>query len=231
MFVFGPLDRYRSLAIPLLAGSAACLLALLFVQLGSEVREGETRSFDTFFLDGARGLRAAQPWVADMMRDLSGVGSTVALTLLTVGVCGYLVLTSARLTALIVALSIGTAAIGVDLLKSTFGRLRPDSVFAHFAASGLSFPSGHSSMAAVVFLTFGALLARMHARRAERVYIMSAAALMTVLIGISRAALGVHWATDVLGGWAFGTAWATVWLLIAREADRRRLLASPLVST
>ena len=124
------------------------------------------------------------------------------------------------MTAAIVAVSIGTAAASVELMKTGFGRLRPDASFAQFAATGLSFPSGHSSMSAVVFLTLGVLLARTHARRSERFYILGVAALLTLLVGVSRAALGVHWATDVIGGWAFGTAWATGWLLIASRLER-----------
>jgi undecaprenyl-diphosphatase len=204
----------------MLAWFAASLLALLFLHLGSEVREGETRAFDSYFLQAARSLRAAQPWVAEVMRDLSGLGSTVTLALLTLCACGYLMLTSERVTAVLVALSVGSAAAGVELLKAAFGRLRPDAAFAEFAATGLSFPSGHSSLSAVVFLTLGVLLARTHGRLGERCYIVGVAVLMTLLVGISRAALGVHWATDVLGGWAFGTAWATAWLLVAKRLDR-----------
>jgi len=45
---------------------------------------------------------------------------------------------------------------------------------------------------------------------------------MTVLVGMSRIALGVHWATDVLCDWAFGAGWAIAWLLMARFLVRRR---------
>jgi undecaprenyl-diphosphatase len=209
------LDRHRLLVAPLVACSAASLLAWLFLLLGSEINEGETRGFDAYFLHAARTIRAAHPWVAEVMRDLSGLGSTVSLFLLTAGACGYLVLTSRRLSAVLVALSVGMATACVELLKAGFGRLRPDAAFSHFAAPGLSFPSGHSSMSAVVLLTLAALVARTHARPSERCYILGVAALLTILVGVSRAALGVHFATDVLGGWAFGTAWATAWLLIA----------------
>ena len=89
-------------------------------------------------------------------------------------------------------------------------------------ATGLSFPSGHATMSAVVFLTLGTLVASTRTLWVERLYILCAAAFMTMLVGASRIALGVHSATDVVGGWAFGSAWAIAWLLLAGFLDRRR---------
>jgi undecaprenyl-diphosphatase len=76
-------------------------------------------------------------------------------------------------------------------------------------------------MSAIAFLTMGALIAATRRRTRERIYILLVAGLLTLLVGISRVALGVHWATDVMGGWAFGAAWAVVWLLVARVFARR----------
>jgi undecaprenyl-diphosphatase len=214
-------DRYQSLLKPLLIGLASALLALTFVLLGSEVLEGDTRSFDTHLLHSAQSLRASHIWLAEVLRDLSGLGSTTVLTLFTVATIGYLALVSARTTAVLVGASVATGAILVSVFKSAFGRLRPDAAFAELVTSGLSFPSGHASMSAVVFLTLGALIASTRSRLGERVYILATAAFMTLLVGLSRVALGVHWATDVLGGWAFGAGWAMLWLLFARRSGGR----------
>ena len=210
-------NRHRTVSHPILVGPAAVLLATLFILLASEVTEGDTRAFDTHILHAAQALRIEEPWIADAMRDLSGLGSTVVLTVITIATCGYLALTGARVLSGLLAMSVVSAALLVSLLKALFGRHRPDAAFADFLASGLSFPSGHASMSAVVFLTFGALLASRNERLCEHLYIMCTAAGLTLLVGLSRIALGVHWATDVLGGWAFGAAWAITWLLIARE--------------
>jgi len=216
-----PKERHRALFRPLFFGLTAGLLLLAFALLGGEVLEGETRSFDTYLLREAQSLRARHPGVADVMRDLSGLGSTVVLTLFTVITVGYLVVVSARVTALVAAVSVVSGSVLVGVFKSSFGRLRPDAAYSDIAASGLSFPSGHATMSAAVFLTIGTLIASRRTAWNERVYILLAAATLTVLVGVSRVVLGVHWSTDVAGGWAFGSGWAIVWLLVARHAARR----------
>jgi undecaprenyl-diphosphatase len=215
------LERYRALLKPLLIVFVAATLALLFIVLAGEVREGDTRFFDMLLLLRAQELRAAYPWLAEVMRDLSGLGSTVVLTLVTVATVGYLALVSQRTTAVLVATSVISGTVLVSVFKAAFGRIRPDLAYAELPASGLSFPSGHASMSAIVFLTIAALLASSHTRISERTYILVTAGLTTFLVGLSRVALGVHYATDVIGGWAFGSAWAIVWLLLARDIARR----------
>lgn len=214
-----PPHSSRWLLQPALAWGAAIALFAAFGHLGSEIGEGETAGFDQRLLLAAQALRTAHAWISPTMRDLSGLGSTIVLTLATVAACGYLALTRAWRTALLMALSVASATATMSWLKSAFGRARPPVEFAEYAASGLSFPSGHSSMSAVVFLTLAMLLARTHERLSERVFILSTGLLLAVLVGLSRVALGVHWATDVLGGWAFGAAWTTAWWLVARHLD------------
>jgi undecaprenyl-diphosphatase len=213
-------DRYRSLFKPLLVGLAAAMLAWAFIGISSEMVEGDTRGFDTALLRAAQSSRVHWPWLGGVMRDLSGLGSSAVLTLFTLFSVGYLLLARARLTAALVAAAVVAGSAGVSLLKESFGRLRPDAAFAELVAPGLSFPSGHAGNSAIVFLTLGALLASTRNRRIERMYILAVASIMTLLVGLSRIALGVHWATDVLAGWAFGAAWALVWLLFARWLTR-----------
>jgi undecaprenyl-diphosphatase len=195
------------------------LMGALFLHLGSEIAEGETRRFDVFVLDAGRALRAAHPWMADVMRDLSGLGSAITLALVTLGACGYLAVTRSWATAAIVATAAVSGAVAVALFKAGFARARPDSQLAQIVVDGASYPSGHSSMAAVVYLTLGALIARMRERRVEKVYILGAAGMLAFLVGVSRAAMGVHWATDVAGGWALGIAWAAACIFAVRWAD------------
>jgi undecaprenyl-diphosphatase len=100
-----------------------------------------------------------------------------------------------------------------QLLKVGFARSRPDLVPYGTEVYTASFPSGHAMMAAVVYLTLGTLLARTESRRRVKSYVMAIAAVLTLLVGLSRIYLGVHWPSDVAAGWALGAGWsALAWL-------------------
>ncbi len=219
------LDSYSPLFRPLLTGLAAALLVWAFIAISSEMVEGDTRAVDMAILQAAQSLRAGHPWVPEVMRDLSGLGSTAVLTLFTLVTLGYLVVVRSWPTALLVAVAVIAGSVGVTLLKAQFARPRPGPDFAELLAPGMSFPSGHAAMSAIVFPTLGALLASTRSRAVEQVYILAMATLMAILVGTSRIALGVHWATDVLAGWALGTAWALLWLLVARKLMRTGRMA------
>ncbi|MCV2351573.1 phosphatase PAP2 family protein [Paucibacter sp. Y2R2-4] len=214
-------EAYRSVLKSLLLGGLAAVLAWLFLEVSGEVIGGGTRSLDLALLHAAQRLRAEHASLGSVMRDLSGVGSTLVLSLLTSMAVLYLLLLGRGLQAYLLAASVASGSLAVFVMKTAFGRSRPDPAFADMVALGLSFPSGHASISALVFLSLGALLASGRERLVERAFILFAAALMAVLIGLSRIALGVHWASDVVGGWAFGAAWAVLFLLLARKLARR----------
>ncbi len=214
-------DPVQDLWRPLLAAAFVAAMAFVFLKLGSEVVEGETQGFDQRVLLLAQTLRSQYPLLTLVMRDLTSLGSTVVMTLITTVTVSYLALFgSRRMAALVLSAMVSGSAL-VTAAKSLFGRARPDLAFADLTVSGLSFPSGHASMSAIAFLTMGALIAATRRRARERIYILLVAGLLTLLVGISRVTLGVHWATDVMGGWAFGAAWAVLWLQVARRLARR----------
>lgn len=198
----------------------AALSAYAFFKLADEVFEGETGRLDRAVLLALRNpADLSDPigpaWLEETMRDITALGSTVVLALITVAVILFLLLSRKGGTALMVAASVAGGTLLSNLLKWGYDRPRPDLVPHGMAVYTQSFPSGHAMMSAVVYLTLGVLLARSQARLRVKVFLLSCAAFLTVIVGLSRIYLGVHWPTDVLGGWAVGAAWAALcWLVM-----------------
>jgi undecaprenyl-diphosphatase len=110
----------------------------------------------------------------------------------------------------------------VTILKQIFDRQRPDIVPQLMTYNTPSFPSGHSMMSTVAYLTLAVLLAINFSDKKVRVYIIAVALIISILIGISRIYLGVHYPTDVLAGWAVGFAWASLCGFIAKAIQYRK---------
>lgn len=211
-----------------LAGIFIAAAALLcFGLLTNEMLEGETVAFDRSILLAFRDPAnladpLGPPWVADAVRDLTSLGSTVMLVLIVTAVAGYLLLDGKRASALLVLVSVLGGATLSRLMKALFGRQRPDIVPHLMDEHSLSYPSGHALMSAVLYLTLGALLARAQDGRRQQAYLFGVAVLIAFIVGMSRLYLGVHWPTDVLAGWCVGAAWAMGCLLAANLLERRR---------
>ena len=214
-------ERGRSREAPILF--LVCFIsALLFgaAILASEVSEGETRAFDRTILLALRATgNPSDPigpaWLEIVMRDITSLGSTTVISLITMLVLIYFALVRRFLAAALVLAAIVGGTVVSSALKVIVGRPRPDLVSHLVDVQTMSFPSGHAMLSAVTYLTLGALLARQQTRRPVRIYVMIVAVILTVLIGCSRVYLGVHWPTDVLAGWAIGAAWAMLWSAVA----------------
>ncbi len=197
-----------------------------FVQIIDEVREGETLRFDNAILLALRNpTDTADPigphWVEIMFRDLTSLGSTTVLTLVTLATIGYLLIAGKRGASLLVAASVGGGMLLSNLFKAVFDRPRPD-VVAHIVdVSTASFPSGHAMLSAVTYLTLGALMARVEPTAWRKAYFLGIAVFLTLVIGFSRVYLGVHYPTDVLAGWSLGAAWAIICWEVAWQLQRR----------
>ncbi|WPZ33903.1 phosphatase PAP2 family protein [Thalassobaculum sp. OXR-137] len=214
----------------MILGSA--LLLYGFGVLASEVGEGETLTFDRsvlmfFRVDGDPTLAIGPEWMFEMARDITALGSFTLLCLLVVAVAGILLILRRNDIAayLVTAIASGTAL--STGLKLIFDRPRPDltGIVQVFTSS---FPSGHATMSAVTFLTLGACLAAATDNRRLKTFAYVYAMLLTILVGSSRVYLGVHYPTDVVGGWIVGASWAALsWLgfqvVVRRRPSARRL--------
>jgi undecaprenyl-diphosphatase len=200
------------------------LFLLLFFWGGIELRNlfilDHARQFDEWLLVSVRDAENPQyllgpHWVDEAVRDVTALGGPAVLTFMIIVVLIYLLLhKSYRSAALIFVATLGGLLISL-LLKDFFLRERPDIVPALMVETSPSFPSGHSMLSAVVYITLGSLLTRLETSPPVRVYIISIAIFVAAIIGITRVLLGVHYPTDVLVGWIVGFFWASLcWFLM-----------------
>ena len=197
-----------------------------FVEIADEVTEGDTKSFDEWAIRALRkpndiATPLGPKWLHEVGRDITALGGVAVLFMITLGVAGFLTMQKKyHAMWLVVAATVGGLIIST-VLKNSFARPRPQIVthLAHVYTS--SFPSGHSMLSAVVYLTLGALLSRFIEGRWSKFYFLSIAMLLTFVVGLSRVYMGVHYPTDVLAGWAAGLAWALLCWLVARYLQRR----------
>lgn len=198
-----------------------------FLEVAEAVTEGDARALDRAVLLAMREpADPADPlgprWVEEMGRDLTALGGVAVLTLVSGAAALFLWMARRpRAVALLLVAFAGGQALSL-LLKRGYARPRPDLVPHESFVYTASFPSGHSMMSAVVYLTLGALLARVLPRRRMKLLVMACALGATALTGLSRVYVGVHWPTDVLAGWAVGASWAVGCWLVADLLDRRR---------
>lgn len=191
-----------------------------FVMLAEMVNAGATETLDRTLLLALRNpLDPAAPlgpaWMGEIMRDITALGGTAVLGLLSLSVIGYLALLRRYGLVLMVVVAVGGAMLLNYLLKLGFDRPRPDLVPHLTQAYQTSFPSGHSMSSAATYLTLGAMMARVQPRLRLKAYFMALAFAVMLLVGFSRIYLGVHWPSDVLGGWAAGSIWALLCWLVA----------------
>ena len=200
--------------------------AWAFIELAETARETQSHELDRqillAFRSGGEGSTPIGPsWLPEAVRDVTALGSATVLIFVTVATVVYLLITSRRAAAFFVFVAVAGGQILSSLLKEVIDRARPD-IVPHLAeVQTASFPSGHAMLSAVTYLTLGALAARIAPGRAISGYILGLAILLTLVVGLSRVYLGVHWPSDVVAGWCAGASWAMLCWLVAQWVLRR----------
>jgi undecaprenyl-diphosphatase len=204
---------------------------LLAAHIAEEISEG-----DTFASDRAILLAMRQPgdlahpigpaWLLQSAIDISALGGFTLLWIFGVAGIGYLTLRRRRAEAAWLGASLIGASVLDSVLKSIFHRARPE-VTPHLAyVSNASFPSGHATISAAVYLSLALMLAEADPRPLGRVCLLTFMTAIVILIGCSRVYLGVHWPSDVVAGWCIGAVWALVVFAANRWLRRRSAVGS-----
>ncbi|WP_289069362.1 phosphatase PAP2 family protein [uncultured Aliiroseovarius sp.] len=205
------------------------LLAWIFIELADAVSDGDTHRFDQYILRSFGSLTygadsRVPAWLTEVIRDVTALGGVAVLTFVVLAISGFLWLIGQRRSMVYLLLSVLIGLLISQMFKGFFERPRPDIIPHGSYVDTTSFPSGHSLMAAVVYLTLAVMLARGLERRAVKVYVTSIAILLVLAIGVSRIFLGVHWPSDVVAGWVVGTGWALLCGVLARWLQKRGVI-------
>jgi len=214
----GPLVG-TALGIGLLAAAVALSL---FVLLGYQVRSGEPTGFDLTVRAWLRSLET--PELSAVMWGASVYGAPLRLSPLGLAAAAAFLLRGWRRGALLVVVTLAGAWLLDTGLKTLFARARPEAFFDYYPApQSFSFPSGHALFAVCFFGGIAVLLSHRLQGRLAGILVWTLGLALIILIGVSRVYLGVHYPTDVIGGFAVGIVWVASVALGDRLAERRRL--------
>lgn len=192
------------------AGSALAAIWLVMFLLG-----GAGSSFDppllAHFYAGGKSALVNVAWV------ITQFGGWILLSIFSAAFALWLYFNGERRRAAWFLATIVTGRLLVDAQKILSARERPEQEHL-VTVHSLSFPSGHSSNAAITYFAMALLLMPLVRRKRIRRLLLIAAALITIAVGLTRMILGVHWPSDVVGGWAFGLFWT---FALVRFAEAR----------
>jgi membrane-associated phospholipid phosphatase len=163
------------------------------------------------------------------MRIVTWLGSSWVVIPLAIVLVVALFAVHQRWLASFVALAVGGAALLGVLTKDVIGRARPPVDVRLQPAHSSAFPSGHSTQAAATYVALAIVVTVLSQSRPLRAVSWTVTTLIVFLVGVSRVYLGMHWATDVLGGWLLGSVWVAG-LTIALAPLVRRPTSNPLVN-
>lgn len=213
----------------LLAGLFVVVGIWAFAALAGEVLEGDTLKYDEHILLALRQPgNTAEPigphWTLQVARDLTAMGGVTVLGVVTGVVGGYLLLQRRYGLFAFTMGSVVSGSLLALVLKEAFHRTRPQIVPHLTDISTASFPSGHSMISSVAYLTLAAILARTTHDWKTKIFFLVVAVILIGLIGCSRVYLGVHFPTDVFAGWCAGVTWAILCCLVGHFLAQRHLV-------
>jgi undecaprenyl-diphosphatase len=201
---------------------AAAIALALFIWLGYQIRFGEPTGFDLTGRNWLRSMESAR--LTGLMWGASVYAAPSRLIPLGLAAAAVFLVRGWRRGALLVLVTLAGGGV-LDLgLKVLFARARPEAFFDYYPApTSFSFPSGHALTATCFFGGIAVLVSHRMESRMGQILVWLVAIALILLVGISRIYLGVHYPTDVIGGFAVGIIWVTAVAFGDRLAEHRRL--------
>jgi membrane-associated phospholipid phosphatase len=218
---------YVPIVIVVVLGVVAAIGAgLLFMQLAMRVNvtTSAVNQFDHVVWAFVGHVR--QPWLTAMFSVATQAGGSLGMVPIVAVTAVLLFLHKERASAVYV---IGTSSGGELLnlgLKEIFARARPDLADAITSSRWYSFPSGHAMSSFIVLCAVSYVVMRQPWRWRVKSAFLAGATAFALLVGTSRVYLGVHWASDIAGGWSAAIVWlasvtvAVEWSLRLRQRRR-----------
>lgn len=215
----------RSEIAALTALLIVALGVMTFVEVADDMTEADGRAFDQLILHWMQptpGDIRGPWWMQEAAADLTSLGGISVLTLFALIAFSFLLIRRKRLSAVLLVVGLLGGVALSEGLKALFDRARPPAAFQAVETLNASFPSGHTLLSTVFYLTLGVMLTRAFAQKRFKAFVMVCAMLIALLVGLTRVYLGAHWASDVLAGWSVGAAWAMTLWLVAYAVERHQ---------
>ena len=194
--------------------SPATIGALVLVFLFAGLFGGPENPFDIAMIHRLTDIRQAHPQFASLVVIVTQLGSVYATLGLGLLASAWLAVRSKVRLAMLLAATVIIERLTVDGLKLIIGRPRPDFDLHPVMTHSSSFPSGHSANSMAVFVAVAMIAAPPAWRRPA----LAVAISLGLIIGATRPFLGVHWPSDVIGGWAWGLLVVTLSLAAGRRS-------------
>ena len=207
----------RTHAPAVLKGMALGAIALALIMLAGLAVDRWPFAWDRAVIVAVRDW-GGPGWLKHAAIDITALGGGTVLTIVVVSAAGFLIVQKHVATAFGTVVAVISGAMIVNFAKFEIARPRPALVEHYVVVTNMSFPSGHAANSAITYLTLAAVAGQIASGRAVRTYMLGVAVLLVGAVGTSRVILGVHWPSDVLAGWCFGTLWALGWWIAMAKA-------------
>ena len=193
---------------------ALAAIALLLLCVAAGVIGGIDFPPDVSMIHQLEAIRAGSPALTSVAIAITQAGSAYGTIGGGLATAAWLAWRDQRSKAILLGLTVIAERLVIDGMKLLIDRTRPAFDLHPVVTNSSSFPSGHAGNSMAVFLS----IALVAVPRAQRLPAIVLAVLASLLVGSTRPYLGVHWPSDVIGGWALGAAIA---ILVGSIADAR----------